>query len=366
MTRIDNLRAAFSIEKNECAVITSDKNRAYFTGFADTDGFLLIFSDSAVMLSDSRYFEAAKAEAENVDVVLLKRQFAQLREILDERAVNTIFLEQDYVTLAQYALFSEKFSNQTTVGSKELSGAIKKLRQIKSADEIALIKTAQRIAEKSLTELLPEIKPGKTEREIAAKLNFLMQKNGSDGPSFDTIVLTGKNTSKPHGVPSDAKVQTGDFVLIDFGATKGGYHSDMTRTLTIGEVSEKKRNVYETVKEAQNRAFARIAPGKTCKEIDAAARDFIDAAGFGESFGHGLGHSVGLDIHETPSFNKSAEDVLRPGMVLTVEPGIYLENEFGVRIEDIAVITENGFENITKFNKYLNLYVYSINFRNTT
>jgi Xaa-Pro aminopeptidase len=357
MTRIDSLRGSFPIGEDECAVISSDKNRAYFTGFADTDGFLLIFRDSAVMLTDSRYFEAAKAEAKNAEVLLLKKQYAQLREIFSDRRVNTIFLEQDNVTLAMYDLFSEKFSDKTVKGSKELSAAVKKMRQVKSSREIALIKAAQKIAEKSLSELLPEIKPGISEREIAAKLDFLMRKNGSDGVSFDTIALTGKNTSKPHGIPSDAKVQNGDFVLLDFGATKGGYHSDMTRTFCIGEPTEKMRRVWSTVLEAQNRAFEKIAPGVLCKDVDAAARDFIDAAGFSENFGHGLGHSVGLDIHESPSFNKSAVDTLCHGMVLTVEPGIYLENEFGVRIEDIAAITDNGFENLTEFNKELTLYV---------
>jgi Xaa-Pro aminopeptidase len=356
MTRIQKLRNAIPLA-GKCAVITSDINRAYFTCFADTDGFLLIFEDDAVMLSDSRYFEAAKSEAAGVSVILLKKQFTQLCEILEERKIGEILLESDNVTLSQFALFQEKLNNITVTGSKELSLEIKNLRKVKEPREIQLIKAAQRIAEKSLAELLPEIKPGITERAIAAKLDFLMRKNGSDGISFDTIALAGKNTSKPHGVPSDYAVREGDFVLLDFGATKGGYHSDMTRTFCIGEPSEKMRRVWETVKIAQERAFAAILPGEKCSSVDAAARDFIASAGFGEAFGHGLGHSVGLEIHETPSFNKSCSELLSPGNILTVEPGIYLENEFGVRIEDIAAITENGFENLTKFNKELNLYV---------
>jgi Xaa-Pro aminopeptidase len=353
MTRINALREAFSIKENECAVITSDINRAYFTAFADTDGFLLVFADSAVMLTDSRYYEAAKAEASGAEVVLLKNGLSGIREIIESRGniAKTLLLEQNSVTLELFARFEEKFSDKTVSGSKELSAAIKNLRQIKSAEEIDFIKAAQRIAEKSLTELLPEIKPGLTEREIAAKLEYYMRKNGSDGVSFDTIALAGKNTSKPHGVPSDYAVRDGDFVLLDFGATKCGYHSDMTRTFCIGEPSEKMRNVYETVLEAQKCALKAIRPGTVCKDIDAAARDFISAAGFGEAFGHGLGHSVGLEIHEMPAFNKTSGTILSPGMVLTVEPGIYLENEFGVRIEDIVYITENGFENLTQFNK---------------
>jgi Xaa-Pro aminopeptidase len=356
MTRIEKLRRKIDLT-NKCAVITSDISRAYFTCFADTDGFLLIFEDDAVMLSDSRYFESAKAEAADVRVILLKKQFSQICEILDERKISEILLERDNVTLSQFALFEEKLQGKTIIGSKELSLEIKNLRKVKESREIELIKAAQKIAEQSLSQLLPEIKPGITEREIAAKLDFLMRKNGSDGVSFDTIALAGKNTSKPHGVPSDYAVREGDFVLLDFGATKGGYHSDMTRTFCIGEPSEKMRRVFETVKTAQERALAAVKPGEKCSSVDAAARDFIDSAGFGEAFGHGLGHGVGLEIHETPSFNKSCGDLLSPGNILTVEPGIYLENEFGVRIEDIVVITENGFENITKFNKELTLYV---------
>jgi Xaa-Pro aminopeptidase len=357
MTRIEKLRENFKLGANQCALISSDINRAYFSRFADTDGFLLVFQENAVLLSDSRYFEAAKAEARDVNVLLLKKQFSQLLEIFDERGISEILLENDSVTLSQFALFSEKLPGKNISGSKELSEKIKKLREIKSAEEISLIKAAQRIAEKSLSELLPEIVPGIRERDIAAKLEFLMKKNGSDGVSFDTIALAGKNTSKPHGVPSDYAVKNGDFVLLDFGATKGGYHSDMTRTFCIGEPSEKMRRVYKTVLEAQKRAFLAIIPNRECLEIDAAARDYIAAEGFGDAFGHGLGHSVGLEIHESPSFNKSCKTLLCEGMVLTVEPGIYLENEFGVRIEDMVAITENGFENLTCFNKELNLCV---------
>lgn len=357
MTRIEKLRGSLQLKSGECALISSDTNRAYFSRFADTDGFLLISPDDAIMLTDSRYFEAAKAEAKDVHVVLLKKQYSQLREILEERKISEILLERDNVTLSQFALFEEKLTEKTVIGSKELSQKIKKLREIKDEEEIACIAAAQRIAEQSLCELLPEIVPGIRERDIAAKLEFLMRKNGSEGASFDTIALAGKNTSKPHGVPSDYAVKNGDFVLLDFGAIKGGYHSDMTRTFCIGEPTEKMRRVWEIVLEAQKRAFEAIAVNKECCEIDKAARDFIGAEGFGDAFGHGLGHSVGLEIHESPSFSKSCATPLTKGMVLTVEPGIYLENEFGVRIEDIIAMNENGFDNLTKFNKQLNLYV---------
>jgi Xaa-Pro aminopeptidase len=264
MTRIEKLRESLQLKDDQCALISSDINRAYFSRFADTDGYLLVFHDSAVLLSDSRYFEAAKAEAKDAEVVLLKNQLTQLPQIITGHGVSEILLEKDVVTLSQFALFTEKFPEKTVVGSKELSEQIKKLREIKDDKEIAFITAAQRIAERSLRELLPEIVPGIRERDIAAKLEFLMRKNGSDGASFDTIALAGKNTSKPHGVPSDYAVKSGDFVLLDFGATKGGYHSDMTRTFCVGSPTEKMRKVYETVLEAQKHAFLAIDPNKEC------------------------------------------------------------------------------------------------------
>ncbi len=184
-------------------------------------------------------------------------------------------------------------------------------------------------------------------------MEFYLRKQGSEGVSFNFIILSGKNSSSPHGSPSDKIVETGDFIIMDFGAVINGYCSDMTRTIAVGEVSEKQRLVYETVLKAQNAAIEATAPQKICKDIDHISRDIINKAGFEGCFGHGLGHSIGLEVHESPSFNRVDESPLLPGMVITVEPGIYLEGEFGVRIEDMIVITENGCENLTKSPKEL-------------
>ena len=227
------------------------------------------------------------------------------------------------------------------------------MRAVKCKGEISLIKAAQEITDSGFTYIKDRIAAGRTEREVALDLEFFMRKNGSEGIAFDTICVSGKNSSKPHGVPGEKIIEKGDFVTLDFGAMKGGYRSDMTRTVCIGNPTEKMKTVYDTVLKAQSEALKSIKPGTVCEEIDKVARDIIDNAGFKGAFGHGLGHSVGIDIHENPSFNTRCETVTKPGMVITVEPGIYLENEFGVRIEDMIIVTENGSENITKSEKQL-------------
>ena len=234
-----------------------------------------------------------------------------------------------------------------------LDKAIKLQRSIKTDEEIANICKAQKITDDTFSYILERISAGRTEREIMLDMEFFLRKQGSEGVSFNFIVLAGKNSSSPHGSPSDKVVETGDFITMDFGAVINGYRSDMTRTVAVGSVSDKQRLVYETVLKAQRSAIAAAAPGKICKDIDAVARTIINDAGFEGCFGHGLGHSVGLDVHESPSFNTVDQSILKPGMVITVEPGIYLEGEFGVRIEDMIVVTESGCRNLTNSPKDL-------------
>jgi len=234
-----------------------------------------------------------------------------------------------------------------------LSDTVNQLRRVKTEDEILNIKYAQSITDKAFSHILEYIKPGKTEKEIALELEFFMRANKSEGVAFETIVVSGKNSSLPHGVPTDKPLEYGDFITMDFGAAFGGYCSDMTRTVALGGVDEKQELVYNTVLKAQNAVLENIGNGKKCRDMDKIARDLINSAGFEGCFGHGLGHSLGLEIHENPACNTRDDTILIPGMLMTVEPGIYIENTFGVRIEDLVVIRENGYENLTTSPKEL-------------
>jgi Xaa-Pro aminopeptidase len=354
LTKTQNLINALNVN-DECLLITSDINRAYFCGFADTDGYLAIFSDKAFMLTDSRFYEAAAQNVTTPDISVLKSQkpFEQINELLKSKNCREILLENDNVTLTQFNKLKEKFPDCTVKGSEELSREIKLLRAQKSETELQCIKKAQSIAETAFNEILSFIKPGIKEIEIAAELEYIMRRNGSEGTAFDTIALGGKNTSVPHGVPGEYEIQTGDFVLLDYGATYEGYKSDMTRTVAVGSITQKQSEVYEIVLKAQKAALSAIRPGVICKDIDKAARDIIKENGYGENFGHGLGHSAGLEIHEAPNFNTRDETILKPGHIMTVEPGIYIENTFGVRIEDMVYITSDNYLNLTKADKSL-------------
>ena len=243
----------------------------------------------------------------------------------------------------------KKFIKDTEfIETDVLSNAINSLRMSKDLSEIECIKKAQEIAELAFDGILDYIKEGVTEREIAMELERIMMINGSEGVSFETIVLSGANTSMPHGVPSDKPVQKGEFILMDYGAVYNGYHSDMTRTICLGEPSAEMRKVYEIVLEAQKAAINQARAGMTGQELDFIARSIIEEAGYGEYFGHSLGHGVGLEIHEKPNASQSYRHILNENAVVTIEPGIYIAGKFGVRIEDFVILHKNGCENITK------------------
>ena len=227
------------------------------------------------------------------------------------------------------------------------------LRSIKDSYELECIRAAQKITDETFAYVLEHIRPGMTERALAALIEYQMRLRGADGPAFDTIAVSGKNTSLPHGVPSDKPIESGDFVTMDFGAKARGYCSDMTRTVAVGRPTEKMRQIYGIVLEANRRALAGVQTGMTGAACDALARGYIAQQGYGDRFGHGLGHSLGLEIHEEPRFSPACETVILPGTVVTVEPGIYLENEFGVRIEDMVWMTPDGPVNLTASPKEL-------------
>jgi Xaa-Pro aminopeptidase len=351
MTRFDRLFDIF--EGADCVLITSDINRRYFTGMKSSAGVILAFPGKAYLLIDFRYIEKARATVKDAEVIELKKLYPQLMELLKKHGAESVAIESETMTVKELNAYEHFFTGLTFVSNDSLSNAIATLRASKDSDEIACIRMAQEIAERALEELLGFIKVGVTEREIALELNRLMFAFGAEDLSFDTIVLSGANTSMPHGVPSDKKVESGDFVLMDFGAVYNGYHSDMTRTVCVGEPTEEMRRVYDTVLEAQLAGLEAAKAGITGSDLDKVSRDIIEKAGYGACFGHSLGHGVGMEIHEKPNASPNYKLPLNEGAVVTVEPGIYIAGKFGVRIEDFVILTENGCENLTKSAKNL-------------
>ena len=344
----------FLKEKNAAALIMSEENICYFTSFHSSNGYLVVTGEKAYFFTDSRYIEAAQNKITSCDeVLLLKSMKEELVPFIASLNKNELFVEAERITLSRYTELKSLFSGVTVNGNGELDKKISEIRTVKKDEQVNTIIKAQRIAEKAFDYILTFIKEGVTEKEVALTLEYFMLKNGADALSFDTIAVSGKNSSMPHGVPTDKKIEKGDFITMDYGAVCDFYHSDMTRTVAVGEVSSKQIEVYETVLKAQEEAFRVMKAGVPCKDVDKAARDTIVNAGYGEYFGHGLGHGVGVEIHELPSLNPSSGAILEVGNIVTNEPGIYLPGEFGVRIEDMALITEDGYENLTLSEKKL-------------
>jgi len=348
------------LQPRTAALIASPVNRRRLTGFESSDGLLFVspgtgtVPDASIFLTDSRYIEAARAQVTACPVEELKDMAGQLRALCKEHKVKRLFVETEHTTLAQAARLRRDLPGVwIETRDNRIDKHLRMTRMHKTSIEADCIRRAQTIAEKAFESILGSIQPGMTERQIALELDFAMLRAGAEAVSFETIAVAGENGSKPHGVPGDRPVRKGDLLTLDFGAVVEGYHSDMTRTIAIGEPGGEQRKIYEIVLEAQLAALAALGPGTACSEIDKRARDVIEAAGYGEHFRHGTGHGVGLEIHEAPSLSRRSKDILAPGMVVTVEPGIYLPGKYGVRIEDMALITETGYENLTNANKSL-------------
>lgn len=316
-------------------------------------GMLLIFKECAYLIIDFRYIEKARNTVKNCTVMEQENLTEQINSLMKKHNAKSLAVESMDMTLSRMSFLEKKFPDIEFIKSDELSNNIYDMRTIKSTEEIEKIHKAQKIAEKAFDEILGFIRPGVTEREIALKLDNCMLENGAEGLSFETIALAGANTSMPHGVSGNYKVKNGDFVLMDFGAVYDGYHSDMTRTVCVGQSSEKMGKIYDIVLKAQLEALKKVKSGITGSELDGYARDIIDESGYGDFFGHSLGHGVGMEIHEFPTASSKSETILKENMVVTVEPGIYLPGEFGVRIEDFVVVTENSHQNLTNCPKKL-------------
>lgn len=325
-------------------IVMRPENGRYLSGFTGGEATLYITLKTAFLLTDSRYIEQAKAQSLGFEIINSGQDhFASLAE-LGQQAQRVGF-EGDYVTYVDYGKLKDAFSQAELLSLPDL---VSHLRSVKDESEITLIRQAVKIADDAFADVLKTIKIGQVEEEIGLNLDFYMRRAGASGASFEFIIASGTRSALPHGAASSKSVQAGEFLTMDFGAIYQGYCSDITRTIFLGEPEDKHREVYEIVLAAQRAGIEAVAPGRTGKEVDAVARKLIEEAGYGDYFGHGLGHSVGLAIHEGPNLNKRENRVLEPGMVVTVEPGIYIPDWGGVRIEDIVLVTEDGCEVLTQ------------------
>lgn len=343
------------IENNADAIILYDEsNMHYACGFSKSEGVVIITKDGkGYHIVDSRYTEIALkyAAKSNLEVIEINTSFMdEIEKIISKHNIKSLLFENETISYSKYIQLKEKNKNIEFIN---LSNQLMKLRNIKDIEEIKLIKEANNIAEKSFLELLPEVKAGKTEKELAALFDYIMSKNGSDGVSFDTILLTGEHTSMPHGVPDDRVIKDGDFVLFDFGATKNGYHSDMTRTVAVGHATDEMEEMYNLVLKAQIAGIKALNDGIKCADVYQAAYDVLETKEVGKYFRHSLGHGVGLDIHEGYNASPKSKDIFEVGNVTSIEPGIYIPDKFGIRIEDLLYISPRGRENLSKITKEL-------------
>ncbi len=349
--RIEALQKSLAASSLDAALITSGVNIRYYSGFTSSDGILLVTQKSAYLVTDSRYTIQAKAQTKGLCEVLeagFSDQLNHIRGFLQADGCKRAAFEDAVMTVKEFQAY-QAMPVEWVAFSAEIS--LPRLR--KSADEVENLLAAQRIADKSFLELLGRVGPGMSEMELAAELTYIGAKNGSEAPSFDPIIAAGPNGAMPHAVPGQRKLQSGDLVTVDFGCMINGYHSDTTRTFAIGKVDDFSKEIYEIVKTAQQKTLDALKSGISGIALDAVARDYITAKGYGAQFGHGLGHGVGLDIHEPPYARKDSKDTLLSGMTITIEPGIYVEGKCGVRIEDCCVVTDDGCLNLTGLTKEL-------------
>lgn len=350
--KLDALREGLAETGADALLVTHPANVRYLSGFSSPeDARVLVTEQSAQLWTDGRYIQQAGDESD-LEVVITDTGSswqAQLSEHLKTSSEAKLGFEAESTP---YALFEElrEGLGYEPVPTRGLVGT---LRLIKTPAETHLLREAARLTDDAFAHILNVIKPGLTEVEVALELERTMRVGGADGVSFEIIVASGVRSAMPHGVASGKRLEKGDLITLDFGARLGGYHADMTRTLALGEVGEEQERIYSAVLEAQEAALAALAPGREGRAVDAVAREVLGSAGFAEHFSHGLGHGVGLEVHEGPRLSKRSEDLLRPSMTVTVEPGVYLPGKAGVRIEDLTVVTEMGYERLSKSPKQL-------------
>ncbi|PKG25693.1 M24 family metallopeptidase [Niallia nealsonii] len=350
MEKLQKLREALIKENADGMLITSNYNRRYISNFTGTSGVVLISGEEAKFITDFRYMEQAAEQCKGFEIVqhtgpIYKEVAVQAEKL----GIKRLAFEQDYMTFTDYRIYEGAIKGELV----PVSGLIEKLRLIKSPQEIKILKEAAKIADAAFTHILDFIKVGKTELEVSNELEFFMRKAGATSSSFDTIVASGKRSALPHGVATNKVIEDGDFVTLDYGAYYNGYVSDITRTIAVGNPDEKLKEIYEIVLQAQLKGMNGIKPGLTGIQADALTRDYITEHGYGDNFGHSTGHGIGLEVHEGPGLSAKSEIILAPGMVVTVEPGIYVPGLGGVRIEDDTLITDVHNEALTHSTKEL-------------
>ncbi len=337
----------------DAMLVTSEENMHYFCSFSPSEGMIVITkSGRKCHFVDSRYTETAQnyAKKTGFEVVEINGGFIDsVNAFLKNNSIKTLAFENETISYKRYCTLKRELNAELV----ELNNELGKIRNIKSSEEIEFMLEAQRIAEKSYLELLNHYKEGKTEKELAAYFDYLMAKNGSEGVSFSTILLSGENTSMPHGVPSDRKLKKGDFILADFGATYKGYHSDTTRTVVLGCASDEMKLCYNLVLEAQLAGIKAMEVGARCRDVYQRAYDVLQKEDYAKYFRHALGHGVGLEIHEGYSASPKSEDIFEEGNVCTVEPGIYIPGKFGIRIEDVIYLGSDEKKNLVTLDKNL-------------
>lgn len=353
MERVERARQLFESFDIDAMLVTSSSNRFYLSGFKGSSGVLLITKDEAILVTDFRYKTQAAEQAQGYRVVMHTSPIPEeIAKLTKELSINKLGFEQDDLTFSAYRTYNNHLKSASTE-LVPVSGLVEKLRLIKDESEIKIVKDAASIADAAFSHIINFIRPGLTEREVSNELEFFMRKNGATSSSFDIIVASGYRSALPHGVASDKVIETGELVTLDFGAYYKGYCSDITRTVAIGNVSDELKEIYQIVYDAQMLGMKGIKPGMTGKEADALTRDYIASKGYGDYFGHSTGHGIGLDVHEGPALSVKSNTVLETGMLVTVEPGIYVSGLGGVRIEDDALITKDGNESLTHSTKSL-------------
>ncbi|WP_082233867.1 M24 family metallopeptidase [Halobacillus massiliensis] len=344
MAKLDKLRQSLTENNLDGLLVISEKNRRYISNFTGTAGAILISQKKALLITDFRYMEQAAEQAEGFEVIEHKVPLQEaIINFIKEEGLKRVGFEKDHLTYSQYEGLQSGLSEKLV----PTAGLIENLRLIKSEDELSILKDAVKIADDAFDHILNYIKPGIKEIDVSNELEFFMRKQGATSSSFDIIVASGYRSALPHGVASEKEIQRGELVTLDFGALYKGYCSDITRTVAVGEISTELKEIYDTVLNAQLKGMEGLKAGITGKEADALTRDYIKEKGYGDYFGHSTGHGIGLDVHEGPGLSFRSDVALEPGMVVTVEPGIYVPGVGGCRIEDDAVITKNGSETLS-------------------
>ncbi len=344
--RIEKLREHFAGAGVEALYITNPENRFYLSGFTGTAGNLLLGPNNNYLFTDFRYTGQAARECPDYQVIETSGESSEvLREYLTANRITLLGLEGDYLTYNQFLTLQEKLGG---VELKTVAGLVEELRARKDKGELALIEEAVRLADEAFKEVLPLIRPGVPEREVALQLEYSMRRMGAEGAAFKTIVASGYRSALPHGVASSRIMAPGDFVTLDFGAVYSGYHSDITRTVVLGKPEKKQEEIYQLVLEAQMSAIESLRAGIKASDVDGAARRIIKQSGYGKQFGHSTGHGVGLSIHEKPRLSAQDQSLLEEGMVVTIEPGVYLPGWGGVRIEDTVLVLNGGCRVLTR------------------